>query len=504
MFPKQSEILLCTINASYIHASIGLRYLYANLAELQPRASILEFTSHLRPCDIVEKIIQSQAQIIGFGVYIWNTEHTLKVVQLLKQVKPDMVIIIGGPEVSYEFEQQALFHLSDYLIPGAADRGFAELCRQILHGSLKPKPLSVSDKVFRFQEPPLKELQLPYQYYTDDDIKNRVIYVEASRGCPFKCEFCLSALDKTAWPFNIDAFLNELSNLYNRGARNFKFVDRTFNLKTEVSLKILNFFLERLDEKLFLHFEIIPDRLPETLKETIVRFPRNSLQFEVGVQTFNTEVQALISRKQDNDKTIYNLSWLKEHSNAHIHADLIFGLPGEDVISFAAGFNQLYRLRPHDIQLGILKRLRGTPIIRHSQAYQLTFDQMAPYSILANDRIDFLLLQRISRFARYWELIANSGHFRKTLPLLLGDNAFQRFLHFSDWLYDYSGKTHQISLRQLFDYLYYGFVNCFVDQEQSIATDIRTRFIQALVDDYQCSALKGSPEFYKKLADKSK
>ncbi len=493
MISSQSDILLTTINASYIHASVGLRYLYANLDELQSRTSILEFTSHLRPADIAEKILQMKPRIIGFGVYIWNTEHTTKVVSLLKAVAPEIIVIIGGPEVSYEYEQQEIFHLADYLIPGAADTGFATLCAHLLqHSNNNSNADFVPDrKLFKIQEPPLERLKLPYQYYTDEDLKNRVLYVEASRGCPFKCEFCLSALDKTSVPFDIDIFLNEIKMLYDRGARNFKFVDRTFNLKIQTSLKILEFFLQRLDDRLFLHFEIIPDRLPDALKEIITRFPAGCLQFEIGVQSFNPQVQALISRKQDNDKTVENLHWLRNHSNAHLHADLIFALPGEDLDSFARGFNQLYALQPHDIQLGILKRLRGTPVIRHTEQYQLVFESSAPYSILATSQIDFGLIQRMTRFARYWELIANSGHFKRSLKLLLADQAFERFLIFSDWLYEHSGKTHQIALRKLYDYLFYGFNQCFAMPHAEL--------VNTLLEDYKIAGLKGMPEFYKIL-----
>ncbi len=478
---EQSDILLCTINVSYIHTAFGLRYLYANLSDLQSCTTIIEFTSHLRPADIVEKILSKKPKIIGFGVYIWNTAHTTEVVNLLKIIAPELIIVIGGPEVSYEYEQQTIFQLCDYLIPGAADTAFTCLCHDILANIN-------NDKVYRIQEPALNQLQLPYAYYNDEDIKNRVIYVEASRGCPFKCEFCLSALDKTSLPFDLNVFLLAMDQLYQRGARKFKFVDRTFNLKIESSLKILDFFLERIDEQLFLHFEIIPDRLPDRLKESILKFPKGSLQFEIGIQSFNPEVQALISRKQDNQKTIDNMHWLKSHSKAHIHADLIFALPGEDLASFSRGFNQLYALKADDIQLGILKRLRGTPVIRHTESYQLKFSATAPYSILATNCIDFLLLQRVARFARYWELIAHSEHFEHSLKVLLADQPFERFLIFSDWLYKFSGKTHQISLRTLYDYLYYGLKECFALETASV-----------LLKDYKNSGLKGTPEFFKTL-----
>ncbi len=486
----QSDILLCTVNASYIHASIGLRYLYANLHELQFRAAILEFTTHLRPAEIVEKILLRKPRIIGFGIYIWNTQHTTQIIALIKTIAPDIKIIIGGPEVSYEYQQQRVFKLADHLIIGAGDTAFGKLCQLLLQ-----KPLKQPEKIFISQEPPLQQLVLPYQHYTDEDIKNRVLYVEASRGCPFKCEFCLSALDKTALPFDIDIFLSEMDQLYQRGARNFKFVDRTFNLKIETSLKILNFFLQRLDEKLFLHFEIIPDRLPEQLKAAIVKFPSGCLQFEIGVQTFNPQVQSLISRKQNNEKTIANLTWLRTHSNAHIHADLIFGLPGEDLDSFGRGFNTLYALKPHDIQVGILKRLRGTPLIRHTEIYAMKYESEAPYGIISTSEVDFFTLQKMLRFARYWELIANSGQFNHTLKLFLNQYAFMRFYIFSDWLYHYSKKTHQIALRKLFDYLYSGLKNKGLYDDDYQLT--QAQLVEALLNDYKDAGLKGQPEFYK-------
>ena len=160
-------------------------------------------------------------------------------------------------------------------------------------------------------------------------------------------------------------------------------------------------------------------------------------------------MQALISRRQDNDKAAANIRWLVQHSNAHLHVDLIAGLPGEDVASFARGFDRLWELGPHEIQFGILKRLRGTPIIRHTAAFGLVFDPHPPYAILATDRIDFAAMQRLVRFARYWDLIANSGRFANTLPLILGAAPFARFMALSDWLYLTTDATHRIALERL-------------------------------------------------------
>jgi radical SAM superfamily enzyme YgiQ (UPF0313 family) len=444
-------ILLSTLNARYAHASMGLRYLYANMGELQSQTHLQEFVIGAKTTDLLERLLSWQRAdeklIIGFGVYIWNVEETTRLVALIKRVAPEVIIVLGGPEVSYETQEQTIVGLADYVITGWGDISFAALCQQILNG---PKPLM---KIHAGVQAKLDELQLPYDYYTDKDIQTRTLYVEASRGCPFKCEFCLSALDKTAWPFDIDRFLAEMEKLHARGARLFKFVDRTFNLNIKTSLKIMQFFLDKLeanpDDPVFAHFEVVPDHLPDALKAGIQQFPDGSLQFEIGIQSFNPEVQSRISRKQDNAKAAENIQWLCQHSKAHLHVDLIAGLPGETVNSFATGFNQLYALGPHEIQFGILKRLRGTPIIRHTEEFGMRFDPYPPYTILANKDVPFAEMQKLVRFARYWDLIANSGRFSHTLPVILADAPFENFMALSDWIYAKTDATHKIALDRL-------------------------------------------------------
>lgn len=478
-----STILLTTLNARYIHCAFGLRYLYANMGELQNETELLEFTITQRPIDIAEKLLETQAKIIGFGVYIWNVQETTQVAAILKQVAPDIKIVLGGPEVSFEHDQQPIVQQADYVICGAADLGFAKLCRQILNG---PQPLM---KIHPADSNKLNEIKLPYQYYQDEDIRNRVIYVEASRGCPFKCEFCISALDKTATPFDLTQFLNEMATLYQRGVRHFKFVDRTFNLKIDSSIRIMEFFLARMnpDDPLFLHFELIPDHLPERLKEVITLFPEGTLQFEIGVQSFNPEVQKLISRKQDEEKTCHNLRWLRQQSHAHLHTDLILGLPGEDLASIATGFDKLVELNPHEIQVGILKRLRGTPIIRHTDNHHMRYTPHAPYNVLATDKLNFADMQRLSRFARYWDMIANSGRFSHTLPLILGDQPFNNFMSISNWLFSKTQQTHKIALVRLFDLLHQAISDELMIDSNTMQT--------CLLQDFACSGIKGRAPF---------
>lgn len=476
-----TDILLTTLNARYMHTAFALRYLYANLNELRSCAQITEFTIQQRAIDIVEELLDRQPRIIGFSVYIWNIEETSAVIDLLKQIAPDITLVVGGPEVSFVSDLPALAESVDHVITGPGEKSFYALCRQLLCGQPALNHIVTGEPL------PLDDIASPYQYYDDEDIRNRLIYVEASRGCPFKCEFCLSALDKTAKPFQLQAFLNEMDRLHRRGARNFKFIDRTFNLKASSSVAILEFFLARMSDDLYLHFEVIPDQLPDLLKEALDKFPENSLQFEIGVQTFDPDIQNLISRKQNNGKTRENLRWLREHTGAHIHADLIFGLPGDSLDNFADSFNQLVELSPQEIQLGILKRLRGAPINRHTGEYRLRYNPKAPYNILSTRDIDFQTMQRMNRFARFWDMVGNSGRFKNTLPLILGDSPFRRFLSFSDLLFAASGSTWKISLRRQFELI----LPILVEQMQISPNEVRNK----LGLDYRRCGQKGEPPF---------
>ena len=476
-----SRISLTTLNSRYLHTAFGLRYLFANLGELQSDAALREFTIQETPINIAEALLGDKPEIIGISVYIWNVTEVTALVAMLKQISPEVVIILGGPEVSHPPDLPEVSKLADYIITGPGELSFRQLCEQLLSGQ---KPLN---KIISGVSVPLEQLALPYEYYTEDDIRTRITYVEASRGCPFKCEFCLSALDKTAKPFQLDQFLIEMDDLYQRGARNFKFIDRTFNLKVATSVAILAFFLERMDEELYLHFEVIPDNLPDQLKTMLQRFPPNRLQFEIGVQTFDPEIQSLISRRQDNDKTVENLKWLRENTGAHLHTDLIFGLPGDSLDNFAESFDKLAQLKPQEIQLGILKRLRGAPLNRHNENFQLRFNPSPPYNILSTRDIDFVTMQRVNRFARYWDVIANSGRFTNTLPLILGDLPFQRFLQVSDSLYQTSGSTWKIALRRLFDLLYAAMTDELSLPDSAVQ--------EVLEKDFARASLKGKPIF---------
>jgi len=535
-----ADIVLTTLNAKYIHAAFGLRYLLANLGDLQPRACLAEFDINQRPLDVAESLLARNARIIGFGIYIWNVQQTAEVIAAIKRVQPDIKIILGGPEVSYETEGQSIVQLADHVITGEADLKFAEVCRVLLDRAELPlgqdstgvkgragTPLPAAGntnkerraedyapypKIIPAELPELSQIVLPYDLYTDDDIAHRLIYVEASRGCPFTCEFCLSSLDIPVRQVPLPALLEQLQRLLDRGVKQFKFVDRTFNLNLSISKTILEFFLDRHQPGHFFHFEMIPDRLPESLRAIIAKFPPGALQFEVGIQTFNEEVGGLIKRRQNYEKLADNFRFLRRETAVHIHADLIVGLPGETLESFAAGFDRLIALRPQEIQVGILKRLRGTPIGRHDADWRMVYNPHPPYEILQNKLIDFAAMQKLRRFARYWDLVGNSGNFIETTPLIWSvalasslspfkseksetgkmtvlHSPFHAFLRFSDWLHARTGRTDSIALVRLMELLF-----------EYLTGELRLdprRAAGTLCRDYQRSGRHDQPAFLK-------
>jgi radical SAM superfamily enzyme YgiQ (UPF0313 family) len=494
--PMQKDILLVTLNSTYQHSSFGLRYLFANLKELQPRAQILEWTIHASPRNIVEKILGHGPKIVGFGVYIWNTTETFQVVSILKKVAPEVTVVLGGPEVTYESETQPICQTADYVIKGEADFLFREFCEKVLQ-SQKPEQKFIAGPL-----PDITQIQSPYGFYSDDDIKNRIIYVEVSRGCPYKCEYCLSSLDKLVRSFNLDHFLADMDSLIERGVRQFKFVDRTFNLSIQTSSKILQFFLDRIHLNLFLHFEMVPDRLPVELKDLIKKFPDGTLQFEVGIQTWNMDVAKNVSRRNDYTKVRENFQFLSLESGVHTHADLIVGLPGETVQSFGKGFDELASCGPHEIQVGILKRLKGTPIVRHDREFQMVYQEHPPFQILRNKDISYAEMQQMNRFAKFWDLIANSGNFTNTTAWLKAQSHtredksfFWEFFTLTEFLSSRFGETHSLALQSILEALW-----TYLTEVKSVDKD----FVRdLLLSDYMKDKPRNVPNFLKEGLDLS-
>ncbi len=449
------RILLSTLNARYSHTSFGLRCLRAAMGDLRTETDLAEFTINDSLDTVLADIVFRRPQILGLGVYIWNVEPITSLLRDLVRLLPETIVILGGPELSglsESGEHSELAELADFIITGEADHAFRELCEQLLRG-VRPE-----QKIRHAGAADLRSLPLPYAEYTSRDLAERTVYVELSRGCPFTCEFCLSALDIPVRTYPLNDFLAAMEDLLARGLRQFKFVDRTFNLNLRLSESVLRFFLSRLTPDLFLHFEMIPDRLPESLRQLLAEFPAGVVQLEIGIQTFSEQVGELISRRMDSAATERNLRWLQEHSQVHLHTDLIAGLPGETMETFISGFDRLYRLHPQEIQIGILKRLKGTPLLRHEQTHKLLWSSRAPFEILSTSDMSWEELQEIRLFARFWDLFANSGNFTSSLPLLLRhESPWHDLNQFFQWVSEQEQRRHGIALirlaERLFEYL---------------------------------------------------
>ena len=453
------KIILTTLNSRYTHSSIGLRYLYANLQELQDETKILEFSINDALQTIAEKLLLHSPQIIGIGVYIWNVSYVKELLHIIKKISPNTKVILGGPEVTHE-PFRVNFDEADFIIQGEGDLAFYNLCKSIIASGALASPICGTKvplpkhKIIKMSLPSLKDISLPYQYYTDDDIKNRYIYVEVSRGCPFECEFCLSSMDEKVRAFDLDKVLGEFEKLWQRGARNFKFVDRTFNLNMRTANKILDFFLAK-EAPYFAHFEVIPDHFPSSIKEKIKLFAHGSLQLEIGIQTLNPEIANNISRQLKLDKIKENITFLEHETDAHIHLDLIIGLPGESLDSFGRNLDELVHLSSCEIQIGILKKLSGTFINRHDIEHGMVYSDIPPYDILKSNQLSFNDIQIMKRFARFWDLTYNSGNFKKSIILLWQDNSvYENFYAFGIWIYEQTDSTWKISLQRLGELLF--------------------------------------------------
>ena len=491
------KIILATINAKWIHPSLALRLLKANLGSLESSCEIMEFALRQPLREKVEPIIAARPDLLGLSVSIWNHRATVELLLALEHAwaenpqnalaaqKP--IVVLGGPEVSWLPPEAEIFRHADYVIRGEGEESFSELCFDALK---KKREETISKNVIFINSGDtiveLDKLVSAYSLYTNEDLKRKLVYVEASRGCPFACEFCQAAKNTSGSQqvreFPLEPFLAEMGTLIDRGARTFKFLDRTFNLDINRAKRVMEFFLERIiahnnseaksprsEKPICVHFEMVPSRFPDELKELIRRFPPGTLRLELGVQTFNTETRRLVKLSGDMAKELETLAFLRRESGAIVHADLIAGLPGEDFVSFGDGFDRLWKLislKPSggtelpfnaifEIQLGILKCLPGTPITRHNETHGMSYSDEPPYEVIETKALSRAELERIKNFSRFWELIVNRNSFPDLLQgfLIPEEPVFKKFMELSGSLLEHFGRNWGIDQNDLRLYL---------------------------------------------------
>lgn len=441
----RADIVLAGANAGYIHCALALRCLLANLGPLAARTRLIECdTRDLTPVQWVERLLACRPRVIGFSVYLWNVRFVVETLRLLRRVAPEIALVAGGPQLVPDDPDDEVRRLTDAVVHGEGEGVAAALFAALLEGR---RALGA------IQAPPpdLAAVALPYALYSDADLATRLTYVESSRGCPFHCAYCTSASSGGIRVFPPERFLPALGDLLDRGARHLKFLDRSFNRGGAPALAVLDFLLTRPLANRILHFEFTPEPLPPEWRQRLLRFPPGALHLEVGVQTWDPGVARRVRRALDRTAVDETLRFLIRDVRAAVHADLIAGLPGETLASFAEGFDHLVALEAAELQVGLLKSLPGTEIRRTAQAEGLVFSPDPPYEILATPELSFEDLQRLARLARCWELLYNRKRFPTAAPRLWsgGRSPCACVLALADRLQARHGRLHALSPARL-------------------------------------------------------
>jgi len=438
------KTVLTTLNAKYIHTCLALRYLKA-YAERDFDIEIVEYTIKDPAMNIVSDLFQREPDVIGFSCYIWNIEETIIVIDMLRKIMPNVKIILGGPEVSYDTTYwMERLPAVDYIVFGEGEETFHHLLTELsgerkLHYVFGLAYRKDGEVVLNPGRPKLDLNALPSPYRFEEDLPQlatRVVYFETSRGCPFSCQFCLSSIEVGVRYFDIERTKSDLLYLIQSGAKLIKFVDRTFNIKRDYALEIFQFLIDHHGGCVF-QFEITADIMrPEVLSFLAEHAPPGIFRFEIGVQSTNDHTNELIKRRQNFAKLSRTVTMVKESQKIDQHLDLIAGLPDEDYDSFRKTFNDVFELRPEELQLGFLKMLRGTGLRIDAQKYGYVYMDHAPYEILGNDVMPFQDLVRIKRVEDVLEKYWNAHRMDHTLEYLIRhefESAFDFFQSFGDY-----------------------------------------------------------------------
>ncbi|MDO3682103.1 B12-binding domain-containing radical SAM protein [Paenibacillus ehimensis] len=440
------NIVLSTLNAKYIHTSLALRYLKAFSQNDFPGIQIAEYTIKDPAMNIVSDIYQRKPEVVGFSCYIWNIEETIVVVSMLKKIMPGLIVVLGGPEVSYDTEYwMNRLPEVDFIVVGEGEETLHHLLTE-LEGDRAL--YSVFGLAYRNKQgqvvinPPRPKLALddiptPHRFAEDvPSLANRVVYFETSRGCPFSCQFCLSSIEVGVRYFDMERTKSDLLYLIRSGAKLIKFVDRTFNIKRDYAMEIFEFLIQNHSGCVF-QFEITADIMrPEVLDYLAENAPPGIFRFEIGVQSTNDLTNNLVKRRQNFAKLTRTVTKVKESGKIDQHLDLIAGLPEEDYNSFRKTFNDVFALGPEELQLGFLKMLRGTGMRHDADKYGYLYMDHAPYEILGNNILPFSDLVRIKRVEDVLEKYWNAHRMDHTVRYLIErefTSAFDFFQEFGDY-----------------------------------------------------------------------
>jgi len=475
------KVVLTTLNAKYIHTSLALRWLYVankDRFDINLREYVIKEDIH----KIANELLAVNPDVIGISISIWNVSKSEALIYLLKQLKPNIILIVGGPEVSYEPEHFLHHWPIDYVISGEGEFVLGELLYAIQTGEdtaieSVSSQQSISNIQAKADISQLITLPSPYLLEEDHtDRKNRLVYFETSRGCPYQCQYCLSSLETGVRYFPQSYIGQNLEALIQQGAKQIKFLDRTFNLNQKHTHFVFNFLIQKHQPGISCQFEIYADLLDnKTISHLNNRLPQNYFRFEIGIQSTYEPTNKEVKRKQNFTLLAENIQKLMAGGKIDLHLDLIAGLPYETFDRFRQSFNDVFHLNAKEVQLGFLKLLRGTALRQNAGKYGYEYDQHAPYEIRYNDDISAEELNRIHDAEHALEKYWNSGKFKRTMQILFEHHYKDRYFELFDEIGQHYQKQqlahHGYQLEDVFLNLHHFLLSKKIDLFKELQTD---------------------------------
>jgi radical SAM superfamily enzyme YgiQ (UPF0313 family) len=449
------KVVLVGVNSKYIHTNLAIRYLKVNC---DYPVTLKEFTIKDSIEKIMNGVMDESPDIIGFSVYIWNVEIIKEILKIMKSKFSDKTIILGGPEVSYEYDEYLKNHLTNYIIFNEGEIAFNKLINSLVYNKdikdINNLSYFTDNNIVRNLPQEIRNLnKLKNPYKLDnEDIKNKIQYIELSRGCPYKCSYCMASLEKLVRFFDLDRVKQDIEFLYSNGAKTFKFLDRTFNLKAKLALDIYRYIIENDFSNAVFQFEINGDILKDEVMEYLVQnAPPNRIRFEIGIQSTNDMVNLAVDRQQDNGKLFDNIKRLNS-SNVDMHLDLIAGLPYEGYTSFITTFNSAFNLYAKELQLGFLKLLKGTKLYYQAKEFDYRFPDTSPYELIENRFITKEELHNIHIVEEILEIYWNKGFMDKSIRLITKNETspFDFFLNLGNHFIRKNLSFHRYQLYDIF------------------------------------------------------
>ena len=456
------NVVLSTLNSKFIHSSLALRYLKAYGEAHGQAYDIVEYTINMPVLHILSDITEHDIDILGFACYIWNIEMTLHVVDMVKAVRPDIKIVLGGPEVSFTADEllERCPNI-DYIVQGEGEEAFHALVTALQLGNDGLNPVipgvrgrrdgSILGSLEAVEVSDLSTIPFPYTEEDMEDLEHKIIYYESSRGCPFSCQYCLSGNKNTVRFFPQERTLEELQWFIDHGVKQVKFVDRTFNCAPHHHRPLMEFMRDS-DTDMNFHLEMEPELMTEWETNILCETPPGRIQIEVGVQSTHKKTLDAINRYNDWPYIQKSIRPIIQAGRTHVHMDLIVGLPHEDFNRFGQSFNDLFSLQPHALQIGFLKLLKGSGV-RRMREYKYVADPLAPYEVLSTHVLPYDDVRFLKYFEDVFERFYNSERFRTTFgyigqQLIHGET--DAFTYFCDmtraWLKE---GNHKVNLKDI-------------------------------------------------------